>query len=83
MKSTSKLIGNKIYSDLKFANKVQTWSKTNDPFELILKNTWKPWLAVLGASGIPKCKDAGNVLRCETKLWIGIRIPPSLDPLKA
>ena len=42
MKSTAKLIGKKIYTDLKFANKVQTCSKTNDPLELIIKNNWKP-----------------------------------------
>lgn len=63
MKSTAKLVGSKIYSDLKFANKVQTCSKTNDPLELLIKNNWKPCMAVLGANGIPKCDSAGNVLR--------------------
>jgi len=30
--STANLIGSKIFSELKFTNKVQTFSKTNDQF---------------------------------------------------
>lgn len=41
---------------------------------------WKPWLAVLGATGLPKPKDAGNILRSFTKLRIGLRLPPTFDP---
>ena len=42
-----------------------------------------PALAVTGQEGIPALKDAGNVLRPYTTLNLSIRIPPTLDPLKA
>ena len=54
-----------------------------DPTELILNRTWRPALAVTGQEGIPALKDAGNVLRPYTTLNLSIRIPPTLDPLKA
>ena len=54
-----------------------------DPAELILNRTWRPALAVTGQEGIPALKDAGNVLRPYTTLNLSIRIPPTLDPLKA
>jgi hypothetical protein len=33
---------------------------------LILNRTWRPTLSLVGASGIPEPKDAGNVLRPKT-----------------
>ena len=50
-----------------------------DTTKLLLRNYWEPCLAVLGANGIPSCKEAGNVLRPETDARISIRIPPSFD----
>jgi len=38
---------------------------------------------VLGADGLPPTKIAGNVLRSETRLKIAMRIPPTLDSVKA
>jgi len=46
---------------------------------LILNRTWRPALAVTGASGLPPIEDAGNVLRPQTRLKLSLRLPPTLD----
>jgi acetylornithine deacetylase/succinyl-diaminopimelate desuccinylase-like protein len=52
---------------------------TDDPAELILNRTWRPALAVTGASGLPPIQDAGNVMRPETAVKLSLRLPPTMD----
>ena len=47
--------------------------------EAILNRTWRPYLAVVGADGLPAIKDAGNVLRPRTALKLSLRLPPLID----
>ena len=56
---------------------------SEDEVELILNNTWRPTLSVVGASGLPEPADAGNVLRASTSLKLSFRIPPTADPRAA
>lgn len=51
--------------------------------ELILNRTWRAALAVTGADGLPSLRDAGNVLRPQTKLKLSMRIPPLCEPEQA
>jgi acetylornithine deacetylase/succinyl-diaminopimelate desuccinylase-like protein len=51
--------------------------------ELILNRTWRPFLAVTGADGLPTPANAGNVLRPKTKLVLSLRLPPTLDAQRA
>jgi acetylornithine deacetylase/succinyl-diaminopimelate desuccinylase-like protein len=51
---------------------------SNDPFELVLNNTWRPTLSVTGADGIPGTGTAGNVLRPYTALKLSYRLPPTV-----
>ena len=53
---------------------------SEDEVELILNNTWRPTLSVLGAAGLPEPGSAGNVLRASTTLALSFRIPPLVDP---
>lgn len=53
---------------------------TDDNAELLLNTTWRPALSTVGASGIPDCAVAGNVLRRNTDLTLSVRIPPTVDP---
>jgi acetylornithine deacetylase/succinyl-diaminopimelate desuccinylase-like protein len=55
----------------------------DDPVALLLANTWEPALAITGAAGLPSPKDGGNVLRPSTSLKLSLRIPPTLDALRA
>jgi acetylornithine deacetylase/succinyl-diaminopimelate desuccinylase-like protein len=56
---------------------------TTDPAEAILNRTWRPALAVTGASGFPSIDSAGNVLRPSTTFKLSMRIPPTVDGEKA
>jgi acetylornithine deacetylase/succinyl-diaminopimelate desuccinylase-like protein len=47
--------------------------------ERILNRTWRPFLSVTGADGLPALASAGNVLRPETALKLSLRLPPGLD----
>ncbi|TLW93284.1 M20/M25/M40 family metallo-hydrolase [Saccharomonospora piscinae] len=50
-----------------------------DEVELLLNNSWRPTLSVIGASGLPEPADAGNVLRAGTTLALSFRLPPTAD----
>jgi acetylornithine deacetylase/succinyl-diaminopimelate desuccinylase-like protein len=50
-----------------------------DLAELILNNTWRPTLSVLGADGLPESKLAPAVLRPATSLRLSFRTPPTAD----
>jgi acetylornithine deacetylase/succinyl-diaminopimelate desuccinylase-like protein len=52
---------------------------SEDEVELILNNTWRPTLSVVGAAGLPEPASAGNVLRASTSLALSIRLPPLAD----
>lgn len=52
---------------------------SGDEAELILNNTWRPTLSVIGAAGLPEPAVAGNVLRAATTLRLSFRIPPTAD----
>lgn len=51
--------------------------------EVYLNNTWRPTLCVIGMSGLPEHTKAGNVLRDSTSIRISLRIPPTLNGVKA
>jgi acetylornithine deacetylase/succinyl-diaminopimelate desuccinylase-like protein len=50
-----------------------------DDAELILNNTWRPTLSVIGAAGLPEPAEAGNVLAAWTALTLSFRTPPTAD----
>ncbi|GII52727.1 peptidase M20 [Planotetraspora thailandica] len=52
---------------------------SDDDVELILNNTWRPALSVIGASGLPDPSVAGAVLRDSTSLRLSLRLPPTVD----
>ncbi len=47
--------------------------------ELVLANTWRPCLGVVGMDGVPPVIDAGNTLRPATTAKLVFRLPPTLD----
>ena len=53
------------------------------PDEAVLNRTWRPFLSVVGADGLPAIQDAGNVLRPRTALKLSLRIPPLVDGRQA
>lgn len=47
--------------------------------ERVLNRTWRPFLEVTGAAGLPALAAAGNVLRPETALKLSLRLPPGVS----
>jgi acetylornithine deacetylase/succinyl-diaminopimelate desuccinylase-like protein len=74
-------LGDAMLTRFPFAGK--TRPMTDDHGEAVLNRTWRPFLSVVGADGLPAIKDAGNVLRPKTALKLSLRIPPLLDGKKA
>jgi acetylornithine deacetylase/succinyl-diaminopimelate desuccinylase-like protein len=50
-----------------------------DPWARLAARTWGAALEVVGADGLPKPRDAGNVLRPSTTLKLAVRLPPDVD----
>ncbi len=55
----------------------------SDRAELVLNRTWRPALSVTGLAGAPAPGSAGNVLRPFTQAKLSMRLPPTLDAVKA
>ena len=56
-----------------------TLPTTTDPFEALIRRTWKPTLSVTGVDGFPEMRSAGNVLRPYTAFKLSLRLPPLVD----
>jgi acetylornithine deacetylase/succinyl-diaminopimelate desuccinylase-like protein len=56
---------------------------STDDLEVLLNNSWRPTLSVIGASGLPEPAEAGNVLRDATTLALSFRLPPTADSAAA
>ncbi|MGZ8218221.1 M20/M25/M40 family metallo-hydrolase [Methylomagnum sp.] len=50
-----------------------------DPATLLLNNTWRPTLCVVGQAGMPSLSSAGNVLRSHTAFKLSVRLPPTVN----
>ncbi len=75
------VLGDEVFSTLPWTE--NAGPITNDKVDMVLNNTWRPMLAVVGADGLPAVKDGGNVLRPYTTVKLSLRIPPTLDAMTA
>jgi Peptidase dimerisation domain len=51
--------------------------------EIILNNYWRPTLSVIGLEGLPTFEKAGNVIYQKLSIRCSMRLPPTLDSVKA
>jgi acetylornithine deacetylase/succinyl-diaminopimelate desuccinylase-like protein len=75
------VLGSEIYDKFPWAAGMQP--VTTDLTELVLNRTWRPQLAVTGVAGLPPLDSAGNVLRPQTSVKLSVRVPPTLNGVKA
>ena len=80
-KLAGKTLGDTMLTRFPFAG--HTNPMTRDHGEAVLNRTWRPFLSVVGADGLPAIKDAGNVLRPKTSLKLSLRIPPLVNGKQA
>jgi acetylornithine deacetylase/succinyl-diaminopimelate desuccinylase-like protein len=76
-KVAAQALGGSIASKFPFAGTTEPLSR--DGVEQILARSWRPALALIGASGLPPVETAGNVLRPSTSLQLALRLPPGID----
>ena len=75
------IMGETVFRKYPFAE--GTSPMVGDRAEALLNRTWRPALSVVGADGLPAIANAGNVLRPRTSLKLSLRLPPTLDGMKA
>lgn len=80
-KQAAAIIGESFYEDYPLAGKTQP--VTHDVAELILNNTWRSQLSIIGVNGIPLIENAGNVTLPKLEAKLSIRIPPTCNAKKA
>jgi len=80
-RAAAAVLGNSVIEKFPLPPGMRTVS--NDPYELLLNNTWRPTLCVTGADGLPASRSAGNVLRPQTTLKLSFRLPPTLAAARA
>jgi acetylornithine deacetylase/succinyl-diaminopimelate desuccinylase-like protein len=70
-------LGDSVYTEYPFAPGVSAMG--DDLAELLLNRSWRPQLSVIGIDGLPKPRDAGNVLLPYTAARLSLRLPPTAD----
>jgi acetylornithine deacetylase/succinyl-diaminopimelate desuccinylase-like protein len=74
-------LGDEVFSKFPFVPGARP--VVDDQVELILNRTWRAQLAITGVDGVPGLESAGNVLRPHTAVKISLRLPPTVDAVKA
>ena len=72
----AKVLGESIWRKFPFVDGMQPMG--DDLEDRVLARTWRPFLAVTGADGLPPPRSAGNVLRPKTSLVLSLRLPPTV-----
>jgi acetylornithine deacetylase/succinyl-diaminopimelate desuccinylase-like protein len=75
-KRAAEVLGEEIWRKFPFVPNMQPMQA--DLADLVLNRTWRPFLAVTGADGLPAPASAGNVLRPKTELVLSLRLPPTV-----
>lgn len=76
-KSTAKVLGDQLFAAYNVVPGLQPVHPDNT--ELLLNNTWRPTLSIVGQEGMPRSKDAGNVTRAYSTLKLSFRLPPNVS----
>ena len=76
-KVCAKVLGPSLWQRFPWVKGTKAMAK--DLQELVLNRTWRPFVEVIGADGIPHVDKAGNVLRPFTTFKLSLRIPPRAD----
>ena len=76
-KTCAKVLGNFMWQRFPWVN--GTKPMTKDLTEMVLNRTWRPFVELIGADGVPHVDKAGNVLRPFSTFKLSLRIPPRCD----
>ncbi|OGT45170.1 MAG: peptidase M20 [Gammaproteobacteria bacterium RIFCSPHIGHO2_12_FULL_41_20] len=71
------VLGKTIFDKLPFQKQVQPQS--NNLQDLLLNQTWRPALSIIGIEGIPSIAYAGNVTLPSLTVKLSMRLPPTCN----
>ncbi|HET9233770.1 MAG TPA: M20/M25/M40 family metallo-hydrolase, partial [Candidatus Eisenbacteria bacterium] len=74
---TGEILGEAVVHDFPIVPGLRPMS--DDRTQLVLNQTWRPALSIVGGEGFPPVQTAGNVLRPLTRLKLSLRIPPGVN----
>ena len=74
---TGEILGEAVVQDFPIVPGLRPMS--DDRTQLVLNQTWRPALSIIGGEGFPPVQTAGNVLRPFTRLKLSLRIPPGVN----
>jgi acetylornithine deacetylase/succinyl-diaminopimelate desuccinylase-like protein len=80
-KVAAEALGDEVFKKFPFVKGMKPAG--SDRAELVLNRTWRAALSVTGLAGAPEPGKAGNVLRPFTEAKLSMRLPPTLDAVKA
>lgn len=81
LKKASDVLGDLSWNHAPLLPAVKTKCTTNH--EILMQETWKPALTIIGVDGMPKIEDAGNVIQSSVAFRLSMRLPPDIDFEKA
>ncbi|MEO6595044.1 MAG: M20 family metallopeptidase [Planctomycetota bacterium] len=76
-KVASRVLGDRLWKRFPWTKGTKPMAK--DRTEMVLNRTWRPFVELIGADGLPSVDKAGNVLRPYTTCKLSLRIPPRAD----
>lgn len=77
----AEILGDGVTGKFPFAG--STRPMVTDGTEALLNRGWRPALSIVGADGLLPIASAGNVLRPQTALKLSLRLPPTVDGVRA
>ena len=76
-KVCGKVLGQSMWQRFPWVTGAKAMAK--DLQEIVLNRTWRPFVELIGADGVPHVDKAGNVLRPFSTFKLSLRIPPRAD----
>lgn len=77
LKKAADILGDLVWNHAPLLPEVTT--KCSSGHEILIQETWKPALTIIGIDGMPRIEEAGNVIQHAIAFRVSMRIPPEID----
>lgn len=77
LKKAADILGDLVWNYAPLLPEVTT--KCSSGHEILIQETWKPALTIIGIDGMPRIEEAGNVIQHAVAFRVSMRIPPEID----
>lgn len=77
LKIAADILGDLVWNHAPLLPEVTT--KCSSGHEILIQESWKPALTIIGIDGMPRIEEAGNVIQHAIAFRVSMRIPPKID----